>query len=74
MPRARQRFVSFDTFPYAYMTPPEIAGAVKCDARTILRMIDNGSLHGYRVGRNWRVLVAEVRRAFPVEHTSRYIA
>lgn len=70
----RPPLVNLATHDYQFVTPPELAAYLKCDRRTILRMIDTGALRAYRVGRNWRIATADARCAFPVEHTRRDIA
>lgn len=75
----RPRLTDLDTFPCAWVTPPELAEYLDCDRRTILRMIDAGSLPAIRVGRNWRIPVAEAKRRFDparfhVERTSKHTA
>lgn len=57
------------THPTETVTPKVLANypPVCCDVRTILRMVDAGSLVGYKVGREWRITVASAREAFPVE-------
>jgi excisionase family DNA binding protein len=60
------------TFPW--VTPPELAGYLKCDPRTILRMIEAGTLYAYRVGRNWRIPTEEARQSFHGQHTSQRTA
>lgn len=65
---------SLSTHPYAYVSPPELADYLACDPRTLLRMIENGSIKAYRVGRNWRITIEEARRVFPVERASQYTA
>jgi excisionase family DNA binding protein len=61
----RPPLVDLATYAHPFVTPRELATYLPCDPRTILRMIDAQSLHAYRVGRNWRVPIAEARRAFP---------
>jgi excisionase family DNA binding protein len=70
----RPPLVNLTTHPYPWVSPPELAAYLQCDRRTIGRMIEQGSLHAYRVGRTWRIPIAEARRAFPVERTSRSIS
>ncbi len=66
----RPALVNYDTFPYDWVTPPELAAYVQCDPRTIVRMIAMGSVVAFRVGRNWRIPLKEARRMFPVERAS----
>lgn len=73
--RQRQSLVDLDTFPHQHIMPRELAGYLRCDTRTVLNMIYAGSLFAYRVGRNYRIPIGEVRRVFPVKQhldTSRY--
>jgi excisionase family DNA binding protein len=44
---------------------PELAKAIGCDRRTILRMIAIGSVKAERHGRCWRITWVEAKRAFP---------
>lgn len=67
----RQALLNLATHQAAYVTPSDLAAYLPCDCRTILRMIYNGSLRAYRVGRNWRIPTDDARRAFPVQHLSR---
>lgn len=61
----RPPLLSLASHPRPFVTPPELARHLVCDRRTILRMIDGGTLHAVRVGRNWRIPIEEARRAFP---------
>jgi excisionase family DNA binding protein len=63
------RLESWDTWPLRSVTPPVLAEFVGCDRRTIVRMIEAGSVIAFRVGRTWRIPVSEARRAFPVQRT-----
>jgi len=40
---------------------------LEVDDRTVTRLIAAGTLHAYKVGREWRISVASIRRSFPVE-------
>ena len=62
------------THQFPWVTPPELASYLKCDPRSILRMIDAQTLFAYKVGRNWRIPIEHARAAFPVEHTSQRTA
>lgn len=62
----RPALVSLADFPFDYVTPPELAAYIPCDRRTLVRMIEAGSIGAYRVGRNWRIPVEEAQRAFPL--------
>jgi len=59
---------------YPWVTAPELAAYLQCDHRTVLRMIEAGSLDAYRVGRSWRIPTEGARRTFHVERTSRDIS
>lgn len=66
----RPRLTDLATWPLPYVTPPELAGYLPCDTRTILRMIEQDALHAVRVGRRWFIPINEARRKFHAEHTS----
>jgi excisionase family DNA binding protein len=51
------------------VTPATLAGYLSVHERTIMRMIDAGALHAFKVGREWRIPTDEARRVFPVERT-----
>lgn len=70
----RRPITNLATDERAYVTPPELATYLHCDARTILRMIESGALPAVRVGRNWRVRTAVARQTFHEEQTSEHIA
>lgn len=70
----RPPLVNLATHEWPFVTPPDLARYLACDPRTIVRMIEAGSLNAYKVGRNWRIPTNEARRAFHAEHTSRCIA
>lgn len=70
----RPPLTDYNTFPFEWVTPVELAAKVKCDRRSILRMIDNDAIYAYRIGRNWRIPLDEARRVFPVEQTRRRTA
>lgn len=57
--------------PVSFVTVADLAAYLLVDARTVLRMIDDGALHAVKVGRVWRIPLDEARRAFPVERTRR---
>jgi excisionase family DNA binding protein len=44
---------------------PHLAKVIGCDRRTILRMIEAGSVKAERHGRCWRITWVEAKRAFP---------
>lgn len=68
----RPPLFSLATHEYPWVSPPELADYLKCDRRSILRMIELGAIKGaYRVGRCWRIPTAIARATFPVERTSR---
>jgi excisionase family DNA binding protein len=69
--KKRPALVDLVTHDYPFVTVPELASYLMVDARTLHRMIDDGSLHAVRVGRQWRIPIEEARRAFPVERASR---
>lgn len=67
----RETFDSIEACPYTWLTPKELAYCLRpCDVRTLLRMIHLGTLHGYRVGRSWRIPIASARSAFPSQRTN----
>lgn len=70
----RPPLLDLSTHEWPWVTPPELARYLKCDRRTILRMIDADTLLAYRVGRNWRIPTDEARDAFHVQQTSQRIA
>jgi len=53
------------------VTVPVLSSYLEVDDRTVTRMIAAGKLHAYKVGREWRISVASLRRAFPVEQHQR---
>lgn len=53
--------------PTETVTPKVMAAHERCDVRTILRMVEQGALVGYRVGREWRISVASARAVFHVQ-------
>lgn len=70
--KKRPHLVNLSTHEYDWVSPPELADYLRCDPRTIVRMIESGNLAAYRVGRNWRITIEEARRAFPVKHESKF--
>lgn len=64
----RAPLTNLATHPSAHVTPRELARYLECDPRTILRMIEGGTISAYRVGRNWRIHTDEARRVFPVHN------
>lgn len=74
MPRATPPLTNLATYDRPHVTPPQLAAYLGCDVRTILRMLEEGSLFGFKVGRNWRIRTSEAQRAFPVEHTCKRTA
>lgn len=67
----RPRLVDLGTHPVSFVTVADLAVYLLVDARTILRMIEDGALHAVKVGRVWRIPIDEARRAFPVERARR---
>lgn len=65
--KKRPPLTDLATHAFAYVTPPELAAYLECDARTIRRMIDDGALLAIRVGRDWRIPISEARLKFHVE-------
>lgn len=66
----RRPIVDLATHDSTYVTPPEIARFLPCDARTVVRMIEAGKIPGaYRAGRNWRIPTPVARRVFHMERT-----
>lgn len=61
----RPPLIDLDTHAFDWVTPRELAGYLRVHERTIRRMIESGSLHGYRVGRHWHIPTHEAQRAFP---------
>lgn len=70
----RPTLQNLKTHQFPWVTPPELADYLKCDPRTILRMIEARTLYAYRVGRNWRIPIEDARLAFHGEHTSQRTA
>jgi excisionase family DNA binding protein len=61
----RPQLLDLDTHDFDWVTPRELARYLKIHERTIRRMIEAGSLHAYRAGRNWHIPTHEAQRAFP---------
>lgn len=59
-----QPITDLATHPTETVTPKVLAENQRCDVRTIIRMIEEGALVGYKVGREWRVTTESVRAAF----------
>lgn len=59
--------VDLATHPKAYVHVKPLARSQDCDPRRILRMIQQGSLYAYRVGREWRIPIEDACRAFHVQ-------
>jgi len=38
-----------------FLKPKEVAEVLRCDPRTVIRMLDAGRLRGIRVGSSWRI-------------------
>jgi len=67
----RPPLTDLETHSLMFVTPRELAGYLRVDARTILRMIEGDVLYAVKVGRVWRIPITEARRAFPVERARR---
>jgi excisionase family DNA binding protein len=50
-----------------FVTAIELAGWLRVERRTIVRMIKQGSLPAVKAGRCWRIPTDAARRAFHVE-------
>lgn len=37
------------------LTPPEVAAEMRVSVDTVLRLLRNGRLHGYKFGKQWRI-------------------
>lgn len=60
------------THDFPWVSPPELADYLRCDRRSIVRMLELGAIKGaYRVGRCWRIPTAVARETFHREQTSR---
>ena len=46
----------------AVLTPQEVAAYFRCDERTVRRMLNTGTLQGFRIGRQWRIERQEMHR------------
>lgn len=44
-----------------------LARYLECDPRTVTRIINDGTISAFKVGREWRIPIEEIRRAFPVK-------
>ena len=44
-----------------FVTAPETAEVLRCDHRTVLRMLEAGQIPGIRTGRVWRIPAAWLR-------------
>jgi|HubBroStandDraft_5_1064220.scaffolds.fasta_scaffold102085_2 excisionase family DNA binding protein len=42
------------------MTPEEVAAYLRVHRITVYRLIDNGTLHAFKVGRSWRFNRSEI--------------
>lgn len=62
----RPLLLDYDTFPFDWVTPQELARFKQCDKRTVLRMIANGRFPNVeRVGHHWRIPKSDARAVFP---------
>lgn len=50
------------------LTAKEIAWFLKCDHRTVTNLLKSGKLHGFKLGREWRVQVKELKRYMGGQH------
>ena len=41
--------------PYGFLTVDEVAAFLQLPAAEVVRLLEEGALHGTRVGRSWRV-------------------
>lgn len=57
-------------------TIAELAAKLNCSTRTLYRLIDDGQLRAYRLGRDYRIDPGEVARftAVPVFETGQWMA
>jgi excisionase family DNA binding protein len=64
------RRAAFDlaTTTKRYVTVSELAEYLSCGRRTIVRMIDGGSLAATRTGRSYRIPADKARETFHVEY------
>lgn len=60
-----QPILDLATHPAPYMTTYVLAEYLEVHPRTIQRMILAGSLHAFKVGKEWRIPTAEAQQAFP---------
>lgn len=65
--RVDHPIVELATHPWPEVTAVVLARFLECDARTVTRMIHAGTIEAVKVGREWRIPVDEIRRAFNVK-------
>jgi excisionase family DNA binding protein len=56
-----------ETTPKRFVSASDLAGYLACDRRTIVRMINAGSLPATKVGRAYRIPADAARAVFHVE-------
>lgn len=49
-------------FQAEYLTPAQVGELMSVSAKSVIRMIRRGELHGRMVGGQWRIAVAEYER------------
>ena len=64
MRKGRQRFATLAEHTRAWVAPSELARYEGCDKRTVLRMIEAGSIAAYKVGAHWRIHLEDAQQAF----------
>lgn len=62
-----QPIACLSTHESPLITPKVLAAYLRCDVRTVLRMIEARAIRGFQVGREWRIHTESARRAFHVE-------
>lgn len=65
----RQSMFDLATHRRPFVTAGELAGYLGVHRRTIVRMIEGGSLDGVKVGRQWRIPTEAARVTFHVQQT-----
>ena len=55
-------------FDYAYMSPKEVMALLNIGKNTFYRLIQNGKLKAFRVGRLWRISRKELERYTEESH------
>lgn len=61
----RKERLNLATFTGAHVSVADLADWLEVERRTVIKMIEVGALHGFKVGRQWRVPTAAARTAFP---------